>query len=333
MPDARPFSAVVRSPEWLADAGAWATAALSGLGDARHEPVGPARLRRVRPWSAQVVLPTRGGDVWLKACADYARFEPGLQVVLARLAPDHVQEPLAVDAARGWLLTADHGPSVGEGDGEQGHLVREDWVEVVRLIAQLHVACADAREELLATGVPDRSPATVPARLDALVALLSARPDEEPGHLSASRAEELLGLRPAVAQACEVAESIGLPLTWVHGDLHRWNVYAEAGSLRVFDLGDSQWSNPLTELEMPRHIVGDDPLVRMTLLDEVLAPWGRTWRDVTPEVATAVAVLHQVNRAEVWLGATAQADEDERRQWGASPEEELAALVPLLLRA
>jgi hypothetical protein len=65
-----------------------------------------------RPWSVTHRVPTASGPVWFKANTMDCAYEAVLAEALARSRPDAVLEPLAVDAERGWMLTADAGTTL-----------------------------------------------------------------------------------------------------------------------------------------------------------------------------------------------------------------------------
>ena len=75
-------------------------------------------------------------------------FEPAVHRTLARLDPGEVDEPVAVDAERGWMLTRDRGTTLG--DSHEATL--DDWRAVVALAARLQRRVADHGPDLLAAG-------------------------------------------------------------------------------------------------------------------------------------------------------------------------------------
>ena len=91
----------------------WRTAALdwveAGLAAHGLRMTGRPQVR-LRPWSVLVRVPVAGrGAVWFKANPPASGFEGPLTAALARWVPEHVLEPLAVDADRGWSLLPDGG--------------------------------------------------------------------------------------------------------------------------------------------------------------------------------------------------------------------------------
>ncbi len=76
---------------------AWVDGALSEVGHWRTNDLAP---RKVRFWAAVFSAETTAGRVWFKVANPGQAFEGSLLVVLARVQPEGVIEPLAVDGAR-----------------------------------------------------------------------------------------------------------------------------------------------------------------------------------------------------------------------------------------
>src|SRR5437016_788663 len=70
---------------------------------------GEVEQPHVRPWSTVLRVPTSRGDVWFKAALPGLGHDVGVTAVLARLRPDIVLAPIAVDLDRGWMLLPDGG--------------------------------------------------------------------------------------------------------------------------------------------------------------------------------------------------------------------------------
>ncbi|WP_152364614.1 hypothetical protein [Microlunatus speluncae] len=95
-----------RSAEWDRAVDAWVGERLAARG--RRITGGPVTFR-ARFWSVTRCYPSAEGLVWFKENNPGHRFEPGLVAAMARLAPDDVINPLAVDRDRGRLLADDQG--------------------------------------------------------------------------------------------------------------------------------------------------------------------------------------------------------------------------------
>lgn len=313
-----PFSVEVSSESWRADAERWIAAALA----ARDAVVVETRQPRVRPWSTQLVVEAAGPmgaeRYWFKANCRAQSFEPALQSLLSSIAPDDVDAPVAADPGRGWMLTADRGPTLADRH-EPG---AADWSRVITEWARLQRTVAGRSAALLDAGVPDCAPATVPARFAELLEFVLGLPSGHPSAPDAATAAALEGAADRVSRAAETLEAGGLPATLQHGDLHPGNVFAsdDAGAgLRLFDFGDAQWAHPIEAVLVPYGVMeyrGIDP-------EPVLAGFREAWAEVArfddggwAELVAAAETTQAVNRAYTWWGCLAQATDDETAEWG-----------------
>lgn len=254
-------------PAWRAEALAWVTEGLAahGLGE-----TGP-RTVRLRPWSVLVRLTVAGpAPVWFKAVPSTAAFEAGLTEALARWVPERVLTPLAVEAARGWLLTPDGGPvlwDVLEGF-EGGAVDPRYWEEPLRQYAAMQRALTPYADAIEALGVPAARPRALPALFDRLVAENAVLTREDRAALEA--------LRPRVAGWCEELASSGVADSLDHADLHEKQLFAPVGGrYAFFDWGDALVGHPFSSLLVPalaaRERCGPEVLPR--LRDAYLEPW------------------------------------------------------------
>jgi len=255
-------------------------------------------------------VPTSRGDVWFKAALPGLGHDVGVTAVLARLRPDIVLAPIAVDLDRGWMLLPDGGERLREVLARERHPHR--WLEIMPRYAELQIAAAPHVDELLDAGLPDY-------RLDRMAGLseeVAAKLGVEPP--AAERVEEL---------RAELA-AIGIPESVQHDDLHDGNVFVRSdGGYAVFDWGDSCTSHPFASLVVGLRGIAyrfelaerDPDLERIR--DAYLERWshfasrGELLRAV--ELAEAVGRL---SRALAWFLAYAEeseADEavDSARSW------------------
>jgi hypothetical protein len=321
-PSAAAFSLAVRAPAWRAAAEAWVRGAVGALGGA----VAAVDQPRVRPWSTQLVVDSSAGRFWFKACCPAQAFEPALQALLADLVPGAADAPVALDAERGWLLTADRGATLRE--------VREptagDWAAVLAAWVAVQRAVAAHREAVLAVGVPDCSPATVPARFELMLARLRELPAGHPSRPDAATAARLETARPRVAAAAALLADDVLPASLQHGDLHPGNVFATAEGLRVFDLGDAQWAHPLEALVVPRAVMAAAGIDPAAALAAARSAWGAAapaddagWE----ALLRAAAVTHAVDRSQTWWDCLAGATDAEVADWGEAPLRHLSRVL------
>ncbi|MEO6411293.1 MAG: phosphotransferase [Pedococcus sp.] len=308
------FSQWVATDAWRDEATTWIGDELAAVG---RQMTGEVEQRRIRSWSTQLVVPTDRGTVWFKGNCPALAFEPAVHRALASLEPDEVDDPLAIDDARGWMMTADRGATLG--DSRDATL--EDWQAVVRLAATLQRRVAGEGSTLRRAGLPDCSPSTVPARYQWLIEQLAALPGDHPSHLTDDVRAELEAGVSVVEDAVETLSAARLPVTLQHGDLHPRNVFAVGSSLRMFDFGDAQWAHALEMLAVPYGYV-----TRLTThpWPAVLSAYAQVWSDVIDPVEletlmTPAMVTHAVNRSFTWLGSVVGAQPHELAEWGDSP--------------
>lgn len=318
---AQPFSQLVADPAWRAEAHRWISACVAGSG---RRLTGPIEQPRIRPWSTHLLAPTDAGRMWFKASCASMAFEAAVHDALSRLAPDEVDSPVAADADRGWILTADRGTTLG--DSHEPTL--EDWQAVVRNAARLQRRLVGHRDELVATGLPDCAPASVPDRFDRLLRLLAELPDDHPGRLSEEVVDQLAARRPFVVEAAETLDASGIPSTLQHGDLHPWNVFAvDDGGLRIFDFGDAQWAHPLEVLSVPFGWVTSRSTLPWPAIERVHAQEWRLDPDDYCVLVRAAGLTQPVNRALTWWSALQSASAAEWQEWGEAPARHLSNVL------
>lgn len=313
-----PFSVLVASPPWREQALTWIGDSLTR---ADIEVTGEPDQLRIRPWSTQITVPTDRGTVWFKATCPSMSFEPALQEAISQLVPDAVSRPLAIDAERGWMLTLDHGATLAA--------LREptvdDWRAALAEAARVQRVLAGHREVLLATGMPDAAPATVPARFDRLLALSAE--DPEGARLAPEAAQQLRARRGELVDACALLDVSPVPSTWQHGDLHPNNLHETAQGVAFFDLGDGMWSHAVEILAVPYGVVTGSGALAW---DEIVTAWTEVW-EVEPahfdELWRASAFTHAVNRAVTWHRALLTATADEVAQWGDAVDHHLCSML------
>lgn len=310
----QPFSEVVAGEAWRSEAEDWIALSLGRIG---IEVTGEIEQPRIRPWSTQLVVPTDAGTVWFKANCPATAFEPRLHATLAGLEPEEVDAPLAIDAGRGWILTADRGTTLGESHEP----TLQDWVALVTLAATVQRRLARHGADLVGAGLPDCSPQTVPTRYDEMAQRLARLPADHPSHLSGEAWQALWAARPRVVDAARALAEAPLPVSLQHGDLHPRNVFAVDGGMRVFDFGDAQWAHALEILAVP---YGWITRVSELPWERVLDAYASVWSDVISRdglerLMSHAMVTHAVNRSWTWWGATERATVEELAEWGDAP--------------
>jgi hypothetical protein len=227
----------------LDEASAWIGAHLERLGT----PItGAIEQPHVRPWSTVLRAPTTAGPVYFKAVTPALIYEAGVTQALEHWLPGSGPALLAVDAQRGWMLMADGGARLRETlkvDRDLRH-----WEIVLQRYAELQMIVAPHLPELLALGLPDARPATLPQQFARLLADEDVLQLGLPKGLTAEEHQRLHDLAPHVSALCEQLAASSAPDSIDHGDLHDGNVFLRDGHYLFFDWGDSSAGHPFISL-------------------------------------------------------------------------------------
>jgi hypothetical protein len=175
-----------------------------------------------RPWATVYTAPTIGGPVWLKAPGPGARFEVALYELLAKVAPDRIPRPIALDLDRCLLLLPDGGATLGAQLGELD--LTDTLVTVLPQYGQLQRDLVPYTDSLLSFGVTDMRPAIMPARFDKAVAVTDPP-------------RAVREMRATFTEWCARLDASPVPASLDHNDLHMWNVFFAGGQARFYDWG------------------------------------------------------------------------------------------------
>ena len=279
------------SPKWRDEAITWAGAQGISVSGEVTQP-------HLRPWSTALRLPTTEGIVWLKAGCPGTSYEAGLLQTLSAYDAPHVLRPLAVDAARGWVLLPDGGPTLRSALDRDPDLGM--WERALVRYAELQRAV----EGRPLPGADDQRPITMPGRLATLLDTVE---------VAADRLPELLRVPPRYGEWCEELTGSLVPMTLQHDDLHDNNVFAQ---LVFFDFGDAVLGHPFSSLLVTlRSVAGrwslepGAPELRR-LRDAYLEAWtdlhSREELELLALLATRVG---KVGRVLSWQRALAEADD------------------------
>jgi Ser/Thr protein kinase RdoA (MazF antagonist) len=270
-----------------------------------------------RPLSAAALVETDGGVVFVKRHAAVVRTVDGLReehafaahlraagVPVPQLLPDEAGTSAVSDGAWTWEVQA-------QGEGADTYRDTLSWEPVRTAAHAFACGAALARIALAAKdfSAPARQPQllvsswqamSAPDLLPALEAFVAARP-----LLAAALADKdwqadvrrVLG--PLHAQL--VPHLPALPSSWTHGDGHASNFLWQGDRVSaVLDLGLADRTTPLLDLAtaLERHCISwldREPVVRLDLVDAIVAGWHAV-RPLTPaEVAALPAVLPLVH--------------------------------------
>ncbi|MFC4018630.1 aminoglycoside phosphotransferase family protein [Micromonospora sp. GCM10011542] len=297
------------SEQWQRGARSWVDGQLDRVGRRVTGPVEP----RLRPWSLVWRVPTDDGPVWFKANNPGTVHEAGLVATLARLAPDRVLTPLAVDPVQGWSLLPDGGESLRDTLGRDRDL--RHWERALPGYAALQLTTATRVDELLALGVPDHRPEVLPELLAGLLDDRGSLRIGAEGGLGPETHRWLRAELPAYAERCRRLAEMGIPATVQHDDLHDGNVFAGPDGYRYFDWGDASVAHPfgtllvtLRSIRYATELAADDAALDR-LRDGYLEPWtDRYDRRTLVEAAELAVGLGPVSRALSWRRALDTAD-------------------------
>ena len=248
-------------------------------------PTGEWEQPHCRPWSSALRFETSGGRLWCKVNGPGTHHEAALVRTLGELTPGLVPEILAVDASRSWSLSRDAGPVMRSVAGPDE--LWSSWEGVLARYAEAQIGLADNVPSLLATGVRELSPATLPDRTAALLKTLRSTPVPE-GGLTEAEAEAVDRRLVEYAAWCGALAESGGPGTIQHDDLHAAHVCwgGSVATARLIDWGDASVGHPLGTMLCTLNSVAyhsgrqiDDPRV-LRVRDAYLAPFtsfaGRT---------------------------------------------------------
>lgn len=316
--DDRVATEVWSSRDWMRDATAWIEENLARRGVTRV-PTSP-RQPRLRPWSTLLVVETDHGRVWFKACAPGLRSEVPVLDALTDVAPDLVPPIWASDAAQGWLLMPDQGPTLREVATPQD--MPSLLTAALRRYARAQRASAKAVERLREVGVPSFGPTEL---------------------VDAWAAEGLAAdAVPALRAAAERLDAVGLPTTLQHDDLHPGNIFVVDGSsasmhdARIFDWGDAYLGNPLCSLLIPLRSAAaqfelpEDPERDARMVRAYLTCWSDLASSTAlHKVMDDALLLARVGRIMGWRRALANASDAERAEWAEHPMRWVKEVVEL----
>ncbi|MBG6190847.1 hypothetical protein IWX64_001799 [Arthrobacter sp. CAN_A212] len=307
------------SPAWHQEIQLWITQVLQNCDLAQ---TGPLEQVRIRFWSTQVTVPTDHGQLWFKENNPGQFAEAAIVARLAELAPDHVAAPLAIEPAKGWMLTPDHGKTLASLKSADYRL----WILVVTGFADFQLQLVPHGLPLAAAGLVSMDPAIAGNFASNQLLLHTGLPPDHPLHLSAQATDGIYASIPALEEAARSVAALGVPLSLQHNDLHADNAFipgATTAPLRFFDFGDSYWAHPFSSLYVPLTVMqeqwqttSDDPRIQA-----VITAYLERWTDYAPLAELRLAVepalkLARLHRYGSWLRLLIHADDASMSQYG-----------------
>ena len=228
-------------PGWHARAASWMTTAADRAGRPLTDEPRPFYLRGI---SALLRAPTATGDLFLKAVFPPFHAEPVLTKLLAERFPAHLPPVVAIEPDEGWLLVGDiEATLISElPKGDRANALAIGARAIVEVQSVLAARPGDLAI-LTAAGAPHRPLGDLALAFATSVGsdvLVTA--DDQFDVLRQERATA------AVERAVPRVESLGLPVTVVHGDFHSGNAALVDGRGVIIDWSDAALGNPAVDL-------------------------------------------------------------------------------------
>ena len=322
------------SPAWTQTVDAWVG---DRLAERHRRIVGQPVTYRARFWSVVRCYPTAEGRVWVKETNPGHGFEAGLTADVARLAPNAVVRPLAVDRDRGWLLTDDHGTTLSHTDVAD----QSTRCSVVRGLARVQCSLLGRLDINEQPGLIVLAPSAAGGRVRTLARQWATLPQGHPLRVEQDLVERARRAA-AVLDRYSASLSDAIPLDLDFNDVYAANVFADRSSgrlrLRFFDFGNAIWGHPFVSLHGFLDSVVEwtgAPLSRADrdqLGESYLAVWSEhlgTEVQVLRDDIAATAALVCVHRLFSWLRLVPYADTIELHSRAEIPRKWLAQVAAL----
>ncbi|HYI15139.1 MAG TPA: phosphotransferase [Thermomicrobiales bacterium] len=305
------------TPEWRAEMDGWIEQRLAERG---IRVTGAIEQPHLYPWSTVMRVPTSEGLVYAKATMAGFDHEPRLTLALAGWRPDLMPDVLAIDDARGWMLTRDAGPMLRT-------ITRTDppnlapWLEILPRYAELQIEMIPRRDELLALGAIDHRLATLPDQLALMLADDESLRIGPPDGLTDEEIEQLLAIIPRFAEICAELAGYGIPETLQHDDFHDGNIFIGGGRVIFADWAECCVAHPFITLRVTlrasAHFAGmpEDAAPIVAMRDAYLEPWTRFVPQ--PDLLRAFTLSQQianVARTRTWHRVITLLTGEERRK-------------------
>lgn len=276
---------------------AWAADALG---------LAPAELtvHQGRTWNLSALTQLTDGRTtwWLKQLPGFLRAEPAMLAWLADAVPEHAPAAVAIGAEGRVLQHTIPGDDLYDAD-------IPTRLRILGALHRIQRAGADAADDLLARGVPDRRGRELGAWIRTA---LTGWVDAHPAAALVARLDDLV----------DELDACGLPATVVHGDLQGGNARGDAGQLTILDWGEATVGNPVLDI------------VTLTLdlapadAEPVLAAWVEQWERTTPgcDARRALALgrsVHALRNAALYAHFVANIEASERPYHAADVPEAL----------
>lgn len=184
---------------------------------------------------------TAQGDVFLKATYAKPPGEARLTAALAKIWPEHVPEPLAVDEARNWMLMRDYRL---KDENKPGF---SDLPEFSRTLAKIQIESMKSLEEFRAIGCTDMNHdflCNKDGKAQALLAKIAPLLSSGPLPLDTKQVRALNSAFSVAHRKCEELQAFGIPDSFSHLDYRPDNFFVENGQVKIIDWADVAITHP-----------------------------------------------------------------------------------------
>jgi hypothetical protein len=199
-----------------------------------------------RPWSCIIRIPSQSKTYYFKATDGLSAHEIALSAYLSKIEPEHSPKLIAVHPEKRWMIMEDAGQRMRE-----SLIASNDWAHWEKALpqyAKIQQKAAQNPQELLASGMPNRSLAELPQLFDSLLQETELYRIDEEGGISASEFEAFAALKPVIRQKAEALAAYAIPESVHHGDLHDGNIFHNGDSYAFYDWGDASFSHPFVSV-------------------------------------------------------------------------------------
>lgn len=308
---------------WRAAVRGWVRESLAAH---RITPAGPMRTKHLRPWSFVARIATDHGPFFFKATAPTLANDAAITRALSARHPDLVLAPLAVDAARRWMLLPNGGRRLRTAAGARRRLIA--WEALLPRYAELQRGLRGREEWLLDLGALDRRPTRLVEQLRRFLDDPDATRIGRSDGLTSADVSRLRANLQLIGRLSEKVDASGIGASIQHDDLHDGNVFAGRDGTRIFDWGDASVSHPLAtfvvlESSLRHHLgLASDARELRRLRDAYLEPWTVDQpRAAVEETLRTVERIYPIMRGLTWTAAMAALPPDAPHEFRSAPAE------------
>ncbi|PQZ90233.1 hypothetical protein CQ018_14650 [Arthrobacter sp. MYb227] len=314
---------------WRADIETWIDMACETYALSRISPIdlGNPSIR-----SIHARVQTDAGQLYFKALAPGQIFEARLTSATAGLTPAQFVMPLAIDPARGWMLSSDYGATLASMP-----LTHELWARALGSLGRAQINLIPYEETLFDTGLQVMDPTWLPEEFNNALMLHASLPLDHPLGIPASDADHAYSALGDIEQACTKLSEGTVPLSLEHGSFDLSRAFApteETAHSRLLNLSNSHWSHPFASLARPIErmcidfrTTADDPRIMQAIgaylaeFEEFGAP-DELYELVAPALRIAPLLTHAT-----WIRLLADADPADMMRWAPKVLEPLALVA------